>query len=422
MKRVHRHLALTVAALIAALLAVPVAQGATKYPTVSKVTPLKVGVGDTLTIQGKGFRSGKNKNTVVFRSTKGKTVFAKAGAASSTRIQIVIPPKLMPFMEAGDGTVKPTKFRIRVVSGKLGKKYTSNSKSPTIGPVGTGSKTATGSSANAGSNGDCDGDGIVNSHETDRDNDFINDTTEAAESHTDICDPDTDGDGVMDGYEYRSARDYNALATFYPAKLPYPNPLDGTDANVDFDGDSLTLYEEYMAWTYTGRPTSPSLSYSDGTQNSQGSGITDDRKDVDTDGLDNYNETHGPMSGPAWWNAVYGQSEHNACHAQESAYPGVPYRGSNFVDPDTDGDAVLDGPDDVDHDGYSNAFESYRPSDWCSTYQSTAPAHYDGTNPVARVQPFNPCKPTYSEKCHIHEPVGYYHAGEDWESPYHGTL
>ena len=36
----------------------------------------------------------------------------------------------------------------------------------------------------------------------------------------------------------------------YPGKRPYPNPL-FADANVDYDGDSLTLTEEYDLWVYT---------------------------------------------------------------------------------------------------------------------------------------------------------------------------
>ena len=36
------------------------------------------------------------------------------------------------------------------------------------------------------------------------------------------------------------------------------------------------------------------------------------------------------------------------------------------------------------------------------------------TNPLARVNPFNPCKPIYSDACHNPAPLGYYEAGEDW--------
>ena len=38
----------------------------------------------------------------------------------------------------------------------------------------------------------------------------------------------------------------------YPGKRPYPNPLDPTDANIDYDGDGLTLSEEYRLWATPG--------------------------------------------------------------------------------------------------------------------------------------------------------------------------
>ena len=59
----------------------------------------------------------------------------------------------------------------------------------------------------------------------------------------------------------------------YPGKRPYPNPL-FADANVDYDGDSLTLAEEQSLWRYTytvngsaTRSLEP-LSYSDGNKHS----------------------------------------------------------------------------------------------------------------------------------------------------------
>jgi hypothetical protein len=38
------------------------------------------------------------------------------------------------------------------------------------------------------------------------------------------------------------------------------------------------------------------------------------------------------------------------------------------------------------------------------------------TNRLARVNPFNPCKPIYSDACHNPAPLGYYDPGEDWAS------
>jgi hypothetical protein len=39
---------------------------------------------------------------------------------------------------------------------------------------------------------------------------------------------------------------------------------------------------------------------------------------------------------------------------------------------------------------------------------------HSGTNPYARVQPFNPCKPVFAGTCHRHPPIGYYQ-DEDWQ-------
>jgi hypothetical protein len=95
-----------------------------------------------------------------------------------------------------------------------------------------------------------------------------------------------------------------------------------------------------------------------------------------------------------------------------------------MTNPDTDGDGIKDGADDQDHDGLSNAFEVARPYDWGLTYVSVADdgslAH-DGSNggtttpnPYARTQPFNPCKPVFSDACHRHPPFNYY-GDEDWQ-------
>ena len=37
----------------------------------------------------------------------------------------------------------------------------------------------------------------------------------------------------------------------YPGKRPYPNPLDPSDADTDFDGDVLPLTDEHKLWRYT---------------------------------------------------------------------------------------------------------------------------------------------------------------------------
>jgi hypothetical protein len=295
---------------------------------------------------------------------------------------------------------------------------------------------------------DVDKDGLDNAHDIDDDGDGLFDTDEV-QYGTDPLLYDTDGDGVSDAFEYFSAVDLNADNRPDLHKRAYPNPLDPTDANSDFDQDGLTNAEEYQAWLYTSCGAAKALdpvtcrmhfplTYSDGKQMTDpGSGLRDGERDVDNDDLTNWVEAHGPLSGAKWWDEYLAQPYIKLkCGSSyvESTYPGPTYLGLDFVDHDTDGDGLKDGDDDVDHDGYTNAQEQTRPGlfdstqDWCFTYVSTT---FDGTdtrtggpyplpaNRFARMQPFNPCKPTYSSACHVHPPTGYYKPGEDWESPYH---
>ena len=71
------------------------------------------------------------------------------------------------------------------------------------------------------------------------------------------------------------------------------------------------------------------------------------------------------------------------------------YAGTNIVDPDTDGDGVLDGADDQDHDDIPNIDEMSRNAasghpivKGCNTEGAVNYASDSG-----RVNPFNPCLP-----------------------------
>jgi hypothetical protein len=259
---------------------------------------------------------------------------------------------------------------------------------------------------------DIDNDGLRNRDDDDDDGDGLADGLEKQYSLDPLV-ADTDGDGISDGFEYWSALDLNGAAVPFPGKAAYPNALDGTDANLDFDGDGLTLKMEYQAWNYTGRPRP--LSYSDGQPYTGGTATRDGDKDVDADGLTNFQETTGTMR-IDWWRARYdGQNG-----PLETPYPDAARRflEPSFVDPDSDGDGILDGNDDQDHDGYPNWFESDRPSDWQAKYTSSLYPYTPGghDNRLARVNPFNPCKPIRSSACHDPYPIGYYPPSEDWFS------
>ena len=178
------------------------------------------------------------------------------------------------FFLVKSGNPVPTRFRLRVLAKRFGKKFTSLKHSPLIsGP--RPPKPAVPSDE-----ADCDADGTKNGIDADDDNDLLADITEKAIG-TDACKLDTDGDGVEDGYEYQSAKDLNDdeyqgdpnQVLPYPGKRPYPNPL-YQDAKLDYDGDVLTLAEEQALWKYTysvnhsAARTLDGLSYSDGNQHS----------------------------------------------------------------------------------------------------------------------------------------------------------
>jgi hypothetical protein len=250
------------------------ARKARKYPVVTSVRPLDAAVGDTLTIRGRNFKRGRNKNSVLFKRDGGRAIFVKADVGTSKLLKVKVPQRLTAALLVQNGAPVATRFRIRVLADRLSKKFTRASLSPTIGPE---RPPAPPEPPQADPNGDCDGDGVLNSVDTDDDNDLLSDDTERS-LKLDGCKPDTDGDGVEDGYEYHSALDWNDdehqqpnAVLPYPAKMPYPNPLDAEDANIDHDGDSLTLKEEYDLWIYTvhneGAPRDlNALAYSDGEQ------------------------------------------------------------------------------------------------------------------------------------------------------------
>jgi hypothetical protein len=194
---------------------------------------------------------------------------------------------------------------------------------------------------------DCDKDGTPNDTDMDDDNDVLPDFLEE-HAKTNPCAPDSDGDQLLDGWEYLSAIDLNKNNLPYPGKKPYPNAL-YADAEIDYDGDGLYAWAEHTMWLWGGH-TYP-LDYSDGNQTTvpepvngnvwndlqyRWDELSDDERDFDKDGLANIYEFRHASFEP--W-----------------GFPSVIR--PDFMDPDTDGDGVLDGYDDQDHDDFSNIQE-----------------------------------------------------------------
>jgi hypothetical protein len=431
MRRVVSTLLLAFSAL-ALLVAAPTSFAAVKKktgptPKITRVAPMRISVGGTLTIRGKNFKPKRLANTVIFRAPNGRSAFAKPRRASTTKLVVAVPGSVRRLLAGNASNPRPTRFKLRVLAGKFSN-FTRRRLSPVVTSSGRADGGGSGGSVpTCNSSADHDGDLLTNSFEL--------------EIKTDPCLRDTDGDGVEDGYEFQSALDLNrypsVLPLPYPGRRPYPNALDPSDGTTDYDDDGLWLSEEYKLWVkYSndgvlrgGRPqTLSGLLYSDGLQKSidpapasaapgtlarwaldidNDGALWDDERDADGDGLGNWDEQHGRFT-EEWWPSTFNGSP----LPKESQYPELDFLDNEDLadrdaaaDPDMDGDGVLDGADDHDHDGLSNSFEVHRPGDYMAdAFGPPAP----GPNIWAYVNPFNPCKPVRSERCHRSVPFGHY--------------
>jgi hypothetical protein len=423
-----RRVVLCLGALSSALLvaSAPASAANTPDPVIKSISPMKLNVGEKLTIRGKYFLSGKGKTRIFFVRGRGGAAYAKSDSGSTTKLVVTLPAQLDKVLKG-----KAARVQIRVLAKKFGK-LTAASKSPLVSP------SAGGTGGTGGGTKTCmPNDKAVAANDSDKDG--LNDALEVSIA-TEPCAADTDKDGVPDGYEYYSAQDLNSTVLFgtgpllpYPGKKPYPNALN-QDQGVDYDGDGMSLGDEYTLWQKYGDGQFPLTSYSDGRQvtkivpvdpaypwqNMDGNSLLNDgEQDADGDHLSNWDEAHGRMT-PDWWKDAY---DGNNGLAKETPYPAIVYPPTDMLDPDSNGDGVIDGLSDQDHDGLTNEFEVSRPWDWASTYVSTD-QNYDsssntmlpGADPYARVNPFNPCKPVFSQTCHVHPPFGLY-KDEDWAFP-----
>jgi hypothetical protein len=367
-----------------------------KPPAVTGISPAQLNVGDTLTIRGKHFRAGRKKNTVIFKRDRGRAVFVKADIGTRRLLKVEVPKRLETSMIVIDGQPTATRFRLRVLTSRLGRKFTNASRSPLVGPevpppppgqAGPGGANAVPPGPPA-ADGDCDGDGLLNGIDGDDDNDLLADDVELL-YHLNSCRSDTDGDTVTDGFEYRNALDlnddeYEEENTFlpYPGKRPYPNPLDGEDANTDFDGDSLTLLEEFKLWRFTVAKGAPAaldrLTYTDGQQYSISKRLANGRRTPDLKAV-NYQrqaEFTSWAMGNRYWDIVL--------PGESSKRPLVDFNRNGVIDGagasrpecmarvcylhteshwlDLDGDAYLsDDERDEDADGLTNYAEAHGP-------------------------------------------------------------
>lgn len=378
------------------------------YPVITAVSPRYVQVGDYLTVKGRNFRPGVMRSTVAFYRSGRRVVFIKAIQASKTRIKVPITEKVLPLFS--DAQTTKRWIKLRVIGYKMSKRWTKMSRSVNINPVVKIDPDAPPPPPKALDQMTCPERGAANPG-GDEDKDTVLNWMEKRYG-TDVCNADSDGDGVSDGFEIWSAFDLNNQpysldpdAAYTPFTKPSANPLDPNDANMDFDGDGLTMIQEYKLWVAGGSPF-PKLNYSDGLQATGGvvpaSGandpldlngdmvLTDEERDFDADGLSNLVEfnTTGTR---AWWNKVKWRKPHQTGNDTivEIPYPTI-FPETDATAKDTDGDGILDGADDQDLDGVSNFIEM----------------QLGRGKTGLRVHPFNPCLPNlHASNCSRRGPL-----------------
>jgi hypothetical protein len=448
----RRFLTICLLALAAGLMAVPAALAATApVPSITRVTPMRVSVGNLLTIRGHNFKAQRNRNTVIFRGPEGRTAFAKPRRATKTKLVVRVPAAVARLLRVSGSRQRPTRLKLRVLSGKFSK-FTPRRLSPVVTGVGDG---------DGGGDGGGGSTPVVCNSTADHDGDLLPNSLELSIG-TDPCLADTDNDQMSDGWEYWSAKDLNVKAVPYPGKKPFPNALDPSDgggasatfSNIDFDGDGLTTLEEYRAWRYTGSSfdaakaggldlESP-LGYSDGTKFSRSSEVPgvpawrgpayglpapaepfpgtydlhsdpawhDDERDADGDGLANWLEAARGPGHPSWWQGFFGTEAHKAepwgqkpattCGQEFGHFAERPFAELDIADPDVDGDTLLDGEDDQDNDDVTNIREVYEAvvdldGDGGFTCAGLNYPSIDMDPTIAvdswGINPFNPCAP-----------------------------
>jgi hypothetical protein len=398
-------------ALAAALVAAPASLAASApAPTITRVKPMRVSVGNLLTITGTRFKAQRLRNTVIFRGPDGRTAFAKPRRATTRKLVVRVPAAVARLLRVSGSRQRPTRLKLRVLSGKFSK-FTPRRLSPVVTGVGDGD-----GGPGGGPGGDGGGTVVVCNNSADHDGDLLPNTLELTIG-TDPCLEDTDQDQMTDGWEYWSAKDLNIKAVPYPGKRPFPNALDPGDgapvgsgaSSFDFDGDGLTTLEEFRAWRYTGRSFDPAratiglesvLGYSDGTKFSRASDVPgvpawqsanfgmanppyaypdmydidedpgvyrDDERDADGDGVGNFIESARGPGKYTWWQGFWKQDaiqveawkKESYCGQRPGDYDQRPFADLDLADPDVDGDTLLDGEDDQDNDDFINVLELY---------------------------------------------------------------
>ena len=72
-----------------------------------------------LTITGRAFKAVRSKNTVIFRSSDGRTAFVKPRRATSRKLVLTVPASVARLLKVTNSHQRPTRLKLRVLAGKF---------------------------------------------------------------------------------------------------------------------------------------------------------------------------------------------------------------------------------------------------------------------------------------------------------------
>lgn len=108
--------AAAVAVIPAAGHAAPWAQASAVKPTITRVSPMRVRVGDTITVRGRHFSSHPTRDKVVFKAKNGRLAIGRVVRASSGKLVLRV-PSAAEYVLTRKGTARAaTRMYLRVVT------------------------------------------------------------------------------------------------------------------------------------------------------------------------------------------------------------------------------------------------------------------------------------------------------------------
>ena len=128
----RRPLIICLLALATALVATAATTAATgTAPTINRVQPMRVTVGQPITITGTHFNAQRRLNTVIFRSPDGRITFAKPRRATAKKLVVQVPAGVSRLLDESDTGQLATRFKLRVLTDRFGK-FTPQRLSPVV--------------------------------------------------------------------------------------------------------------------------------------------------------------------------------------------------------------------------------------------------------------------------------------------------